>query len=108
MTLDERAPRVTTLEITYDCVKGWWDENETAVILSLTGVGSEEWSQAFISTQDGQTKEIIKLIGEASQVYVYLRSSFDDTSPYDLGSMILWKVEMKGNGVDPFSGRITS
>lgn len=104
----EAIPHVRTMTCTYDCVKGHWDNNTTAVELTMNGVGTQQWSQAFISTEEGQQKELIAAVNDATQAHVFLRSSYDETIPHDLGSMILTHVEFEGDGVDPFSGRITS
>ncbi len=104
----EAVPRVTTMRITYDCLRGDFDVIWSSRVISLTGVGTRDDNSGVIADGDGQTAALIAALGDATSAFVTLRVSTTDTPTGNWGMGLITHIEFEGEGVDPFSGRITS
>lgn len=104
----EAVPNVTTMRITYDCLRGDFDVIWSSRVITLTGVGTRDDNSGVIADGDGQQAALIAALGNATRATVLLRVSTTDTPTGDWGYGLITHVEFEGEGVDPFSGRITS
>jgi hypothetical protein len=108
LLFDEPIPRVTTMRITYDCLRGDFDVIWSSRVITLWGVGERDDNSGVIADGDGQTATLVATLGDATKATVMLRVATDDTPIGDYGYGLITHVTFEGVGTDPFEGRITS
>lgn len=108
VSFPEAVPNVTTMTITYDCLRGDFDGAPTAREIGLTGLGVRSDNSGVIADGDDQVVSYVRALGDATAAYVYLRVCDYPTPTGDWGYGLLTKITFEGEGVDPFAGRVTS
>ncbi len=108
LSFPEAIPNVTTITITYDCIRGSFDANPTGRALGLFPLGEQVENQGVIATGDGQQATYLRALGNATSAYVLLRTCWWTTPTPSWGYALITHVTFEGEGEDPFAGRITS
>ena len=108
LNFPDPVPNVTTMTVTYDCLRGDFDGIPESRIISLTGLGARVDNSGVIADGDAQQHSYIRALGNATSAYVMLRVSTDETPIGDWGYGLITHIEFEGEGVDPFAGRETS
>lgn len=100
----ELIPRCDKITITYDAVRGTFDANVDALWVAMPDDLNIIQNQGVISTGH-HVKNWTADYGPKTECTVGLRSAHCDNENY--GSIIIRKVMLEGEGIDPFKNRDT-
>lgn len=103
--LSDVVPRCDRVKFTSIRVRGTWDANRDAMVITYPPEPDEVENSGWFTTGTSEWTSFPAL-GTKDWITIWVRSCYTETTDY--GSVIITDVTLEGEGVDPFAGRETS